>query len=548
MSITPRRTSRLANELKFPSIETDEEDEVDKSLEPQPSRLAAFSPTRDDIYRQPSPTPQITLNPPEDNATDLISFDKTVVLSSPSNDERVIHSPSPRSLTVSMPSIDDFLCSSPLHEENDVNQRPETLELPERSSPSPRRRSPRLSAVPPQQLLDPSRARTPERSRSRSPTGKKRLRNGDDKCMSDWSTTDSGSDDDRSRSVSPSPGKRRSKKRVKMDEDVDMSSKELRLGESLSPDSANILISLMTPKVTPASPAMDVDMPNRLPSTSDWTATPLPESVSAIIPKSPSPIPEPTPTQHQFSSVQRPPPGAIIHNPTTPIRSGLGTRTLLSSGSPVKLTLTPAPENPNRTPARRVPIFTAPDPSSSIAQSSLPPGSRALAPGVVFTPVFSRPAIDSPSRSPARRIPVTEAMSSDVHKRPRSPSFQVQRPPISTDTHPRNVAQEPKQPQATSKDNTMEDTIIISHKPSSTNAIAGASRHALSTPSEKPPSIAVPSASTSVSRSKKPPSSSSQPDSRIPRIGAAPKTTLLTRTSKLPMPSGRKLKIGPAVS
>lgn len=486
MSVTPRRTSRLANEVKFPSIETDEEDEVDKSLDLQPSRLAAFSPTRGDNSRPPSPAPQITLNAPEDNAADLISFDKTVVLSSPPNDENTILSPSPRSLTVPMPSIDDMLCSSPLHEETNNAQMAETLlALPERSSPIPHRRSPRLSSLPPQQLLDPERARTPERSRSRSPTGKKRLRNGDDKCMSDWSAADSGSDDE-GRSVSPSPGKRRNKKRIKVDADEDGTMKELQLGESLSPQSAQILFTLMTPKITPASPVTDVEMPDRLPLTTDWTTTPIPESTFAAITKSPSPSAEPTPTQQQISSVQRPPPGAIVHNPSTPVRGGLGTRTLLSAGSPVKLTLTPAPENPNRTPARRVPIFTAPETSSSAAQPTLPPGSRVLAPGVVFTPVFSRP-VDSPSRSPARRIPVTEVMSSDVHRRSRSPSFQVQRPP--TAALPRSVTPEASPSAAGVKDDGTEDTILIPRKPTSTNAIAGPSRLEPPVHSEIPPSI-----------------------------------------------------------
>ncbi|KLO18603.1 hypothetical protein SCHPADRAFT_116308 [Schizopora paradoxa] len=558
MSITPRRTSRLANELKFPSIETDEEDEVDSSLGAQLPRLAAFSPTQDGMTYERSPAPQITLNAPEDNPTDLISFDKTVVLSSPPVDAPVIHSPSPRSLTVSMPSVDDLLCSSPLNEDDNKAERSETLELPERSSPIPRRRSPRLSvlpsqsAIPPQQLLDPSRARTPERSRSRSPTGKKRLRNGDDKSMGNWSSAESGSDDERSRSVSPSPGKRRSKKRIKVDEDNDASSKDIKLGESLSPESAQILSSLMTPKVTTASPVMENTTPDRLPPATDWEATPVPESISVKIPKSPSPVHEPTPTQQQFSSVQRPPPGAIIHNPTTPIRGGLGTRTLLSAGSPVKLTLTPAAENPNRTPARRVPVFTAQDQSSSSGQPSLPPGSRALAPGVMYTPVFSRPPIDSPSRSPARRIPVTEAMSSDVHKRPRSPSFQVQRPPVPVPAASltENGVETPKQPETISDDIDMNDTIIIPRKfpstSSSSNSSIGSSRSVSSGPSKEPPSIAAPSISAIPSPSKKSISGSSQSDSRIPRIGAAPKTALLARSSRLPMPSTRTFKTGPA--
>ena len=488
-----------------------------------------------------SPTPRrssgkgISPAPQPEAEEDLISFDRSILVITDS-ESPVIHSPSPQAATMPIQSIDDLLLSSPprivVQEERQTSEHvisltqdsvlpSEDLLNTEPSSP-PRRRSPRLSALSRSPTPDPSsgtemtpRSHSPRPSEmnDRSPRSRKRLRDGSEKSYSDhllspakadWTTDSDITDNESDRQSSP-----RRRKRAKNSFDNRIDGGALQFTDSLSPESARILMTLATPElnrdISPV-PQMDVDRSDAQngdhtststatsssASTSDTTVS---DTISAETPKRPP------------SSAQRPPPGTF---------------NLISPSSPIKLTLTPALDNPNRTPARRVKISTDNNPHAT-----------EVAPGVVFTPSFC-PPVGDPRRTPARRVPISETQSTDANRRSKSPGPSFPSPDKVSISNLQIADQKPANPPATSGINVrpVMKPSTLGKRPAKTVANIGATeRPAPQSSSTKPVGL------TATKRVPGIP----QPGSRIPRMGSAPKSGLAARTSKLPMPASRNL-------
>lgn len=252
-----------------------------------------------------------------------------------------------------------------------------------------------------------------------------------------------------------------------------------------------------------------------------------------------------------LASVKRPPPG-------TPIRFTSPTR---GASSPVRLMTGLPLDDLTRTPARRVPIRQA------IAQGATPLAAQQrpshLAPhesafaASLRTPVFTRPALalDDPQRSPARRVPIVEAMSSTASSVQTALTRYVPPSPVvrgvsrersaSAEPRPRTEKEEsasaepPQQrpmklPTPSSRPASKLPFPLIAHErptsiPEESEILSSPSRTEAA-----PESTSVPAVSTSTCPTK---SSLKQPSgSKIPRIGAKPyarpKTSVKEKESK----------------
>ncbi|THH05239.1 hypothetical protein EW145_g4940 [Phellinidium pouzarii] len=557
-SLTTRRTSKLANELIFPSNSNSEEcsDTVVESLlpssndhvdtpTPPPFDLLETSPLATPTKEWldvPSPTLNHAILPPSskvpqtdtdttqiDAEPDLIFFDRSVIISQ-YDDHASIHAPSPRHAQQPQQTVDDLLFSSPPHPafpavelSGDVR-----VSLSPTPGPSAPRRSPRLSALlhPAAELLNTPRATNQTRSPNTDGTqARKRHRDGTKKSTRlsltpskvDWSLDSDSSESESDSTRSPSKRIRNDRKRLKNRDEVINDMGNLQLAESLSSGSAQILSTLVSSNQDAATSITDVEM--KLPRT-----LPLVDSVTQCEFSTKEPRVEEPGTPHSSAqlSVQRPPPGFHVSHTLTPTPGSSGMRPLLALNSPVKLTLTPAPDDSNRTPARRVPLF-----SHDHSRANLGTSETGIPFGINHTPVFSRPLVNNPNRSPARRVQVSDPVRKEVDCFEDAITLKA-----TTDEARSRIASTEVEPPAAVRMPALD-------KPSSSNTNAVAT---LVEPSSKRVFLG-PSAKTSstiAAMTLKPVNSNSSAGSRIPRIGALPKPASSTRMSRLPTLSVRK--------
>lgn len=554
-STTARSMSKLANELVFPPIDSAEESS-DAAVEallprangdstsPSPPRVVHLdlpfttspSPSRD---QSGSPTPRrssrriLSATPQREEEQDLISFDRSINVGKDAVDP-IIHSPSPQLATNPMQTIDDLLLHSPpcvvvqddshLPDISEKNTTESATTLFNDSIPTadnllglgpstpPRRRSPRLSALscspspePPDLTDKISRRGSPRVSDAsgRSPRSRKRLRNGIEKLSdgnflspmkADWATDSDVTDNESDRQSSP-----KRKKRVKASFDSRTDERNLQFTDSLSPESARILMALAASEAKSKDPYVpEIDTDRHSPPNDGKCPPP---TVAEGDLKEPLEI-----SRRPPSSAQRPPPGTF---------------NLLNPTSPIKLTLTPALDNPNRTPARRVRI----DPDNN-------PQSVAVASGITYTPVFSRPPVGDPQRTPARRIPISESQST-VDKQFKSPGLSF--------LSPFKVSTTGQKSETSSSSVITNDRPLISVKPG-----PHLTRPDVNGTDSQQEGLSLPPSSSNSSGNSSIPSTLSavrkvpvlpRTGSRIPRIGATPKPGTYSRSSKLPMPS-----------
>ncbi|KAH8117407.1 hypothetical protein DFH11DRAFT_1574835 [Phellopilus nigrolimitatus] len=569
---TPRTASKLVSEAIFPPISGSKSSDVAVECLPPSynNHVNTLTPPPSDLFENsPLPTPttqQHTLISPTspspcrishsasstlqvDTEADLISFDHSVLFPSQS-DNATIHAPSPRHARQIPETVDDQLLSSP-HPPPHLELSEVGLSLPETSPPyeqtqlasvmsssgpgTPRRRSTRLSALPPPSQAT-KRSQTPERTpdtqslNPQSTQSRKRHRDGTDKLTrlsltpikADWSAGSDRTDEESDEEHTLLKKGKRDRKRVKKGDEVTENLGNLQLADSLSPESARILTTLMTPDGT--APASNTNLEMNAPGTPPSAELVLLSDDANQKPCIGTPNPQPPSAS---SSVQRPPPGFVVSHTLTPGRGTSGTRSLFSSNSPVKLTLTSAPDDPNRTPARRVPVFSLQDPSLTNRGMLMQSSEGRIISSAVHTPVFTRPSNDNPNRSPAKRVAVADIAVEN--NGPRHESLST--PQTSKDkARPRNGSAQTE----------MAGSIIAVDKPTSEIAISKGpgSKTMLEDPSSKRLFSAPMSKNASMPNPNEP--VSTQRGSRIPRAGGIPKSATAVRTSKLPMPSVRR--------
>lgn len=444
---------------------------------------------------------------------DLISFDHSIILAA---DHEASTSEGLAS-QYSQPTVDDLLFSSPAQtfqalgtpERHQAQPAPITNLLQTPNIDTPRRRSPRLSALPPPKSVEQFRQEeitstisamstsaiaSPSRKRRRD-DGEKLIRLTPSPVKVAWSLDSDVSESD---SQTPIKKERRERKRFKEDSD----DVHPRLAGSLSPDSAQILSSLVLPvQVENRSNAEDR-------SNSEMSIKSLPANHDSIADTGfNQPQTSICSTESSKSGPKRP----IV--PSTPRSSA--SRTL--SSSPMKYTLSIASDDPNRTPARRVPIFMPPG-SSNI--SAMPRSLNLAGSSVSHTPVFSRPLLHNPDRSPARRVPMPGIALREQGKRDKV-------------TLPRS-ALDPRQLEASG----------ANFKPGTSSKLAmkdaPAPKPAPSTASILSPNSDLPPTGDSA-RGKGSTDNLPKAKSRIPRVGSIAKPTSSNRSSKLPMPSSKRV-------
>lgn len=508
-----------------------------------------------------SPTitqPINTLQPCGEDEPNLIEFDRTVLMTSPSNDSLV--SPTPRyAATSGVQTVDDLLFSSPcqlkpmdattdgigyipqtsqeeehscaertdcasgaeqpvlveehhaqeLVSEDDAGKHLEPPEPPKTQSsalsipvpsvdlsPSPRR-SARLSAI---SSVPSAMEAGPSTPTSITPRGHKRRRSGSSRLSLsprkvEWQADSDASEEDKGNFESS-----KSKKTKRLRKVMEAEGEHVEAVQSLSPQSADILRNIAAAELAPNT------------ETLAHQSEPNPGSNLDLSPISPSAdetemlTPQQTPPQKAaetidqgksqgLSSVQRPPPGVFAHETQTPVR---GSAQPLFSQSKLMMSQSTL-EDPNRSPARRVQIK-----SSSVRKSGPMDehsNSRINAPGA-RTPVFSKPLVSltDPARSPAKRVamplPSAKAQAKDLVPSG-SKQLKVFAPPSTT-------------------------------KPSSATK--------MTLPKG---SLSSPVRSTGKPKSAVPPSRLARPSSRIPRVGSTAKAGA-SRTTQLPIPSTSK--------
>lgn len=391
---------------------------------------------------------------------------------------------------------------------------------------TPRRRSPRLSALPASQPIDyltsPERKTKAPSPRSPSGLSRKRLRNGMEKfganspaslnvelpIASDGADSDGGS-------YGPSRKVKRSRKRIKRENEIAEEMKSLQLAESLSPESARILTTLMTPTKTLSVSPQDIYK--------DTPIDAIPGAAGQPLESNQQPIDT---FDHSLFNIQRT--SSESDQLSTPVANCEG-RNLLPPTSPVKLILTPAIEESDSVSQSHAPPHSPQGPTRP-PQGPIALFARKIAPGVVYSPVFSRPPIGSPERTPARRIPVSEAIKQDMNGCVKNS--------ISSGISSAGCSLETTNEQPLVN----ESVTIVSDQPSYDS-------HQLNLASQNQP-VSAPqllgSSSNYFSKatsSKQKISTTSQMSTRIPRVGAASKSTAMPLTSKLPLPSSRKLKV-----
>ena len=238
------------------------------------------------------------------------------------------------------------------------------------------------------------------------------------------------------------------------------------------------------------------------------------------------------------SNVQRPPPGTFRPFAHTPARPNPA-RPHLAPPSPVKMTVIPASrDDPNRTPARRVPVKDA-DIQASLSQvNGARPGPSIFSRRPVFTrppPDQERPKTALPPKQPAPSEPTPKVFTPLPQSKPlsqasstnRSRSVSVEPPEIKVGIGEQKAAEHPQTPNDSSSD-----------VPSSSQAELPDSSTKRVSPPEKLTAVGEPAKSTQ------------KAESRIPRPGMPGKAPAAQR-SKLPMPSTKRpngLTPAPAVS
>lgn len=319
---------------------------------------------------------------PENDEQDLILFDQSVIIPN-EQDSSVAEAQVSHQL---QPTVDDLLFSSPtpaLVQEDNVGTK--LLQTP--NAEILRRRSPRLSSVPlpvghkQEGVQFTPKDDTPSRSRKRRrEDGEKLIRLTPSPVKIMWPSDAETSNDETKTLI---VRQRRERKRFRKGEDSDMG---LCLAGSLSPDSADILSGLVFPapeEKTTTNKSPPISSSESLGKKDDETE--LKSKQSPFLSSTPS-----VTQDLQRPSTPQVGPSASRESVLTPF-----------TFSPTKLALSIATDEPNRTPARRVPIFVPPGTSDNrIASRSI------NFPPITNTPVFTRPPPNDPNRSPARRVPV----------------------------------------------------------------------------------------------------------------------------------------------
>ncbi|KAI5124553.1 hypothetical protein M0805_003075 [Coniferiporia weirii] len=547
-SLTPRRTSKLVNELSSldrPCSKEITNSAVDPPLDSSTDRATPFTssplPPSELLEASPlassaevgNPAPIVHHSLPEvpqpGVEPDLISFDRPVLILS--SDEHVdIHAPSPRHGQKPQQTVDDLLFSSPVHPilptvGHHMNSASPANLSPAPGPSTPRRRSLRLNALTSNQvegrLLTPEVMYTAQSPYTDAAQGRKRNRDGTEKSTPHLLLTPSKVDrpfdsdaleSESDKMYSPSRKSKRDGKRAKKGDEVANDMLNLQLAESIPPGSERMQLTPSTADQdapTPCSGAQ-MDAP-RMPFSADLV------TVSNAADQGPDPSCLDSPQSSAHSTAQRPPPGLIA--PQTLVQSSTlpGGMSLLTSNSPVKL-ISASATDPNRTPARRVPFFTSRDPSRANTDSFIQSDGLRIFSAVNRTPVFSRPPTDSRDRSPARRVLVSEIVDKKAINCLNASA--ISHCPESTGTEPGSAVVKGRPDTSDSSSNKTITRATLIRPPSKKTFLA-------------PPLSGSSSRITAPARTTK--STSSQGGSRIPRIGSLSKPT----SSKLPAISAR---------
>ncbi|KAL5529175.1 hypothetical protein ACEPAG_5149 [Sanghuangporus baumii] len=544
----------------------------------------------------------------DDSEPDLISFDRSVLISPPIGIE--VHSPSPQH--PQQLTIDDLLFSSPLQtsapnedsrdqessctstsgasllpefasrsqsfsqqtspidalrvavdqpgidvRKDEVNKAPKTPDRRgdrsevdqevEQATPtmhlsvpalSPSlRRSPRLSSLP-----DVTSQATPRPfasgrlSRPRTPKtegyqGRKRRREGSGRLTrmsltprkGGWPSESDGSGTETELFQSPSKG-RRDRKRIKKTTGLSSDTVDAQLAESLSPGSTLILTSLISSESLASTAKSNEDaIPPSTPRKHESTSSTEDHDMKSPTKSSMSPI---------LSTVQRPPPGTFRPSVLTPAR-GNPARPHLVPPSPLKMTLTPASrDDPNRTPARRIPVKDVNNHASLNQPNGVRPAAPVFSRPVFSRPVFSRPPVDRNTAKqtvPPKQALPSEPISKVFTLRPRDrPVSQA-----SSSSRSRSVSVEP--PEVKPRLDEQKEAVLVPAANEMSMDVSNTSPSELSDSSTK----RAPSPPVKTPTPPDPSKPARRAESRIPRPGASTKPSSAQR-SKLPMPSARR--------
>ncbi|OCB84293.1 hypothetical protein A7U60_g8973 [Sanghuangporus baumii] len=421
--------------------------------------------------------------------------------------------------------------------DQEVDQMTPTVRLPIPASSPSLRRSPRLSSLPDATLQATPRPFASGRlSRPRTPKtegyqGRKRRREGSGRPTrmsltprrGGWPSESDGSCTETELFQSPSKWKR-DRKRIKRTTDSSSDAVDSRLAESLSPGSALILTSLVSSEslastAKSSNEAIPPSTPRKHESTSSNEDHDMKSPTKSLLP----PI---------SSTVQRPPPGTFRPSVLTPAR-GNPARPHLAPPSPLKMTLTPASrDDPNRTPARRIPVKDVDNHASLNQPNGVRPPAPVFSRPVFSRPVFSRPPADHSTAKQA--LPPKQALPSEPTSkvftlRPRDRPF----PQASSSSRSRSVSVE--SPDIKARPDEQKEAVLVPAPNEMSTDASSSSQSGLSDPSTKrasPPPVKTPTPPD-------PSKSAQKVESRIPRPGASTKPSSAHR-SKLPMPSAKR--------